>query len=79
MPLLRARLVASGDLAADAAADPAAYDAALEAAVRRFQQRMGLGSDGAVGAGSEFWTKGLDEAMLTLKGKPTVACRAIGR
>lgn len=52
VPLLRARLVASGDLAADAAADSDAYDAALEAAVRRFQQRMGLESDGVIGAGT---------------------------
>ncbi len=52
VPLIRARLVASGDLAADAAADSDAFDAALEAAVRRFQQRMGLESDGVIGAGT---------------------------
>ncbi len=52
VPLLRARLAASGDLAAGGAAQSPVYDAALEAAVRRFQQRMGLESDGAVGAGT---------------------------
>jgi murein L,D-transpeptidase YcbB/YkuD len=50
--LLRARLAASGDLGVAAPADPAAYDAALEGAVRRFQSRMGLESDGAVGPGT---------------------------
>jgi murein L,D-transpeptidase YcbB/YkuD len=52
VPLIRARLVASGDLAPDNAGDSIEYDAALEAAVRRFQQRMGLESDGVVGAGT---------------------------
>ena len=52
VPVLRARLVASGDLAADAAATSDVYDAALEAAMRRFQQRMGLESDGVIGAGT---------------------------
>ncbi len=52
VPLLRARLVASGDLAAAGADASDLYDPALEAAVRRFQQRMGLESDGVVGAGS---------------------------
>ncbi len=52
VPLIRARLVASGDLATDAAAASDAYDAALEAAVRGFQQRMGLESDGVVGPGT---------------------------
>ncbi len=49
--LLRARLLASGDLqdAAPAAA-PESYDQVLEIAVRRFQARMGLVVDGAVGA-----------------------------
>jgi murein L,D-transpeptidase YcbB/YkuD len=50
VPLIRARLVASGDLAADAAAGSYTYDAALEAATRGFQQRMGLDSDGVIGA-----------------------------
>jgi len=50
VPLIRARLVASGDLAAGAVDVPETYDAALEAAVRRFQQRMGLESDGVIGA-----------------------------
>ncbi len=52
VPLLRARLVASGDLAAAGADSSELYDAALEAAVRRFQQRMGLESDGVIGAGT---------------------------
>ena len=37
------------------------------------------GAKYADGAGNEFWTKGADEAMLTLAGKPTVTCSAIGR
>ena len=52
IPLLRARLAASGDLEAAATSGPATYDAALETAVRRFQARMGLESDGAIGAGT---------------------------
>jgi murein L,D-transpeptidase YcbB/YkuD len=50
--LLRAHLAMSGDLAAADAADTDVYDAPLEAAVRRFQARMGLESDGVVGAGT---------------------------
>ncbi len=52
IPLLRARLAASGDLAAGEAPDPALYDAALSEAVQRFQARMGLESDGVAGAGT---------------------------
>ena len=52
VPLLRARLAASGDLASVEAPDPAAYDAPLEAAMRGFQARMGLESDGVAGAGT---------------------------
>jgi murein L,D-transpeptidase YcbB/YkuD len=52
VPLLRARLISSGDLAAGGEADSPVYDSALEEAVKRFQQRMGLESDGAVGAGT---------------------------
>jgi len=52
VPLLRARLVASGDLAADGAESSDVYDAGLEVAMRRFQQRMGLESDGVIGAGT---------------------------
>lgn len=53
VPLLRARLAASGDLpAAETTGESPAYDAALEAAVKRFQERMGLGSDGVAGAGT---------------------------
>lgn len=51
IPVLRARLVASGDLpswSSSAARD--VFDAALEHAVRRFQERMGLEVDGMVGA-----------------------------
>jgi murein L,D-transpeptidase YcbB/YkuD len=50
VPLLRARLVGSGELAAGGADAGNLYDAGLEAAVRSFQQRMGLESDGVVGA-----------------------------
>jgi murein L,D-transpeptidase YcbB/YkuD len=52
VPLLRARLIASGDLAAGSADASDLYDAGLEDAVRRFQHRMGLESDGTVGAGT---------------------------
>jgi murein L,D-transpeptidase YcbB/YkuD len=52
VPLLRARLAASGDHAPGEVADPQFYDAALEAAVRRYQQRLGLDADGAVGPGT---------------------------
>jgi len=52
VPLLRARLIASGDLAADSAEVPDLYDAGLEAAMRRFQERMGLDADGVIGAGT---------------------------
>jgi L,D-transpeptidase YcbB len=52
VPALRARLIASGDLDSSAATDSPDYDAALEAAVRSFQARMGLTSDGVVGAGT---------------------------
>jgi murein L,D-transpeptidase YcbB/YkuD len=50
--LLRAHLAMSGDLAAAEASDTDVYDAPLEAAVRRFQARIGLESDGVVGAGT---------------------------
>jgi murein L,D-transpeptidase YcbB/YkuD len=50
VPRLRARLIASGDLEQAAASDALDYDTALEAAVQSFQARMGLASDGAVGA-----------------------------
>jgi len=52
IPLVRARLVASGDLPPAAVESPETYDPALEAAMRRFQQRMGLDSDGIIGAGT---------------------------
>lgn len=52
VPALRARLIASGDLEQAAASDSSDYDAALETAVRSFQSRMGLASDGIVGAGT---------------------------
>lgn len=52
VPLVRARLIASNDLAAAAASDSQQYDAPLEAAVRGFQERMGLESDGVLGAGT---------------------------
>ena len=50
--MLRARLIASGDLDAAEASDSLTYDAALETAVRSFQRRMGLQSDGVVGPGT---------------------------
>ena len=50
VPQLRTRLIASGDLERAAATESPDYDAGLEAAVRSFQARMGLASDGVVGA-----------------------------
>ncbi|HKQ12219.1 MAG TPA: L,D-transpeptidase family protein [Steroidobacteraceae bacterium] len=50
VPMLRARLIASGDLHQAAAITALDYDAELEAAVRNFQTRMGLASDGVIGA-----------------------------
>jgi murein L,D-transpeptidase YcbB/YkuD len=52
IPSLRARLIASGDLDRTAATTSIDYDAELETAVRSFQARMGLTSDGVVGAGT---------------------------
>jgi murein L,D-transpeptidase YcbB/YkuD len=49
---LRARLAASGALAAEETHDASDYDAALEAAVKVFQSTHGLDPDGAVGAGT---------------------------
>jgi len=51
IPLLRARLVDSGDLSADVAAAGASdvYDDVLLGVVRSFQDRHGLATDGAVG------------------------------
>ncbi len=46
---LRARLGATGDLAADAPTDSIEYDAAVEAALKAFQARHGLAVDGSVG------------------------------
>ena len=49
---LRARLIATGELAEPARVSPAqrdVYDKALEAAVKRFQRRHGLSPDGTVG------------------------------
>lgn len=49
--MLRERLFMSGDLESSSApAAPELYDAAVEEGVRRFQARMGLAVDGAVGA-----------------------------
>jgi len=47
--LLRQRLLASGDLVSENSADPELYDPVLEEAVKRFQERHGLETDGAVG------------------------------
>lgn len=58
VPVLRERLAITGDLSeADAAAaassaDPNVYDEPLVAAVLEFQRRMGLATDGVVGAGT---------------------------
>jgi L,D-transpeptidase YcbB len=52
VPLLRKRLIASGDLDASAATDSLEYDPTLVAAVGSFQQRMGLEGDGVLGPGS---------------------------
>ena len=52
VPMVRARLIASGDLDQAAASESLDYDSALEAAVRSFQARMGLASDGVIGAGT---------------------------
>src|SRR5262245_22489378 len=52
VPLVRARLIASGDLDQSAASESLDYDARLEIAVRSFQERMGLASDGVIGAGT---------------------------
>ncbi|HMN45793.1 MAG TPA: L,D-transpeptidase family protein [Povalibacter sp.] len=49
VPMLRARLVATGDLDAAAVVDSPLYDPVTEAAVRRFQQRTGSDVDGAIG------------------------------
>jgi murein L,D-transpeptidase YcbB/YkuD len=51
-PMLRARLIASGDLDVGQASDSTTYDSALETAVRSFQRRMGLQSDGVAGSGT---------------------------
>ncbi len=47
--VLRARLVASGDLDTNADGDPEVFDDLLERGVRRFQGRYGLTVDGVVG------------------------------
>jgi murein L,D-transpeptidase YcbB/YkuD len=52
VPSLRMRLSFSGDLAAAEATTSDLYDATLQASVRRFQERMGQGADGKVGAGT---------------------------
>ena len=50
VPMLRERLFASGDLELPSAPGaPELYDATVEEGVRRFQERMGLAVDGAVG------------------------------
>jgi murein L,D-transpeptidase YcbB/YkuD len=52
VPVLRARLIANGDLESNAASDSQNYDVPLAEAVRTYQQRMGLDSDGVVGPGT---------------------------
>jgi len=51
LPILRRRLIASGDLD-PALADGTAYDAPVVEAVKRFQRRHGLDPDGTIGARS---------------------------
>ncbi|MEZ5581525.1 MAG: peptidoglycan-binding protein [Candidatus Competibacteraceae bacterium] len=46
---LRARLLATGDLAAETTAQDTVFDDALRQAVQRFQRRHGLKDDGVVG------------------------------
>lgn len=52
VPLLRKRLIASGDLSKSTASDSLEYDAPLASAVQNFQERMGLEGDGVLGAGT---------------------------
>ena len=52
VPMLRARLIASGDLPAAENGDSEHYDASFVSAVRAFQRRMGLEDDGALGPGT---------------------------
>ena len=52
VPMLRARLIASGDLPAAENGDSEHYDASVVSAVRAFQRRMGLEDDGALGPGT---------------------------
>ncbi len=49
VPAIRARLVASGDLASGTAAEPELYDDALALAVQQYQRRHGLNDEGIVG------------------------------
>jgi L,D-transpeptidase YcbB len=49
IPVLRQRLIATGDLGSSALGDSAVHDPATEAALRRFQLRMGSEVDGAIG------------------------------
>jgi len=46
---LRARLIATGELAADATGDPQVFDDTLAVALRKFQASHGLDTDGKVG------------------------------
>ncbi len=52
VPVLRRRLILSGDLTAGPVADTDLFDAQLDQAVRRFQGRHGLLADGIVGSGT---------------------------
>lgn len=49
VPILKKRLLASGDLKSNENPDSTTYDAALVGAVKAFQQRHGAGDDGVVG------------------------------
>jgi murein L,D-transpeptidase YcbB/YkuD len=49
VPVLAARLAATGDLPSPAASDGTSYDESLAAAVRQFQARHGLAADAVIG------------------------------
>jgi len=68
VPVLRMRLAASGEQLTASPASVELFDAELEAAVRRFQERMGLAADGAVGAGTRSELNvSIEQRILTLR------------
>jgi murein L,D-transpeptidase YcbB/YkuD len=52
VPLLRRRLLITGDLASRSSQNPLSFDSGIESAVKAFQQRHGLAVDGALGPGT---------------------------